>query len=52
MDERKSPEDMTTDEKLDEIVRTMRAVSDALAQFGKLGPAGIMKMFMGGKNGS
>jgi len=39
--------DMTTDEKLDEILMTMRAVGATLHQFQGLGPMGIMKMFMG-----
>lgn len=49
------PEDMTDRELLEETVRTLRAVGDALAPFmdpelAKLGPLGIMRaMLTGGK---
>jgi hypothetical protein len=40
-------EEMTDRELLEEIVRNNRAVIAALADFQKMGPAGIMKMMMG-----
>lgn len=39
--------DMTDRELLEEIVRNNRAVLAAMAEFQKMGPAGIMRMLMG-----
>jgi hypothetical protein len=39
--------EMDSDEKLDEILTTLREVKTALAEFQKMGPVGIMKMVMG-----
>jgi hypothetical protein len=40
--------DMTLEEKVDEILLTMRTVGAALATFQKMGPGGMMKAMMTG----
>lgn len=43
--------DMTMEEKVDEILLTMRTVGAALTAFQKMGPGGMMKAMMTGKFG-
>lgn len=42
-------DDMTAEQKLDEVLFQLRSVAAALKDFQGMGAAGIMKMLMGGK---